>query len=105
MAGVSSEDIVIYTTPTCKVMGTGSDLTQPPQPGAFSGAVGGGGFGSGGVGFSGGGGFGGGGDGGGGGGSSGSGSSFSGHGRLGCKRKAPPESFGVLPCSRPFCLS
>jgi hypothetical protein len=98
VAGVSLDDIVIYTTTTRNVMGAGSAPLQPPQPGAFSvvGSGGGGGFGSGGFGS---GGFGGsgGGDSGGGGGGIGGGGGFSSHGRLGRECKAPPDSFGVLP--------
>jgi hypothetical protein len=100
VAGVSLDDIILHTTPTCNVMGAGSAPPQPPQPGAFSGVGGGSGFGGGGFGSHGGGssGFGGGGRGGGGrGGIIGSGG-FSGHGRTGRERKAPPaDSFGVLP--------
>ncbi len=104
VAGVSLEDIVIHTTPTCNVMGAGSAPPQPPQPGAFSGGGGGGGFGGGGFGSGGfgggGGGFGGGGDGSDGGGGIGSSGGFSGQGRSGQKHKAPPaDSFGVLPGS------
>ncbi len=101
MAGVSLDDIVTHTMPTCIVMGAGSAPPQPSQPGAFSGVDGGGGFG--GIGLGGGGGSGGGfgGGGGSGGGGISGGGGFSGLGRLGHKCKAPPaDSFGVLPGSK-----
>jgi hypothetical protein len=98
VAGMNLDDIVIHTTPTHNVMGACSAPPQPPQPGAFSGVHGGSGFGSGGFrGGGGGGGFCGGGDSSGGGGGIGGSGGFSGHRRLGRKRKASLESFGVLP--------
>ncbi len=93
VAGVSSDDIVIHTMPTRNIMCAGSAPPQSTQPGAFSGVGGGGGFGGGGFGSFGGGG--GGGDGGSCGGGIGGSGGFSSQGRLGCKRKAPPDSLGV----------
>ncbi len=96
LAGVSLDDIVIHTMPTCNIMGAGSASPQPPQPGAFSGVGGGSGFRGSDFGGSCGGGFGGGGDSGNGRGGIGGGSGFSSHRRLGRERNAPPDSFGVL---------
>jgi len=84
VAGLSSDDNIINTTPTCNVLGAGNAPPQPrPQTSVFSGGFGGGGGGGSGVGL---------------GGGSGGGGFVGNDGRLyrhSCK--APPESFGVLP--------